>query len=107
MAIVALVVVLLCTNELWLGLLGVGSTLNLLRGLTILAFPLAAAAGVFVAGLSPRAGAGVVAACALLAVASSAVALPGSCHRVAVDAERLPALELDRCTFRWSFGPRP
>jgi hypothetical protein len=106
-SVVALVVAVLCTNELWLAPLGVGSTLNLLRGLTILAFPLAAAAGVWVAAQPARTGVAVVAAAALVAVASGAVALPGSCHRVPVDAERLAALEIDRCTFRWSFGPRP
>jgi hypothetical protein len=49
---------------------------------------------------------GVVAACALWAVAATWLALPGSCHRQPVDAARLETLQVDRCTFRWSFsGP--
>ena len=105
--VVALVVVVLCTNELWLAPFGQGSTLTLLRGLTILAFPLEAAGGVFLAGQPPRVAAGVIAASALLAVASSALALPGSCHRKPVDFERVDTLELDRCTFHWRFGTKP
>jgi len=103
LAVISLVVVALCTNELWLAPLGAGSTLNLLRGLTLLAFPLAAAGGVFLAQQPPRIAAGAIAACALLAAASSALALPGSCHRRPVEFERVAALELDRCSFRWSF----
>jgi hypothetical protein len=103
-ALVATVVLVLCTNELWLAPFGAGSTLNLLRGLTILAFPLSAAAGVFLAGQSPRVTLGVVAGCAVLAVASSALALPGSCHRKVVDFDRVATLELDRCSFRWRFS---
>lgn len=104
-AIVAAVVVVLCTNELWLAPFGVGSTLNLLRGLTILAFPLAAAGGVFLAH-HPASLRGALAACALLAVGSTWLALPGSCHRQPIVAARLETLQLDRCAFRWRFsGP--
>lgn len=103
-AVVAGVVVVLCTNELWLAPLGAGTTLNLLRGLTVLAFPLAAAGGVFLASRPARAAVAAVAACALIALASSALAVPGSCHRVAVDLDRVAALELDRCAFRWRFA---
>ncbi len=106
-AVVALVVVALWTNELWLAPFGAGSTLNLLRGLTILAFPLAAAGGVFLARQPPRVAAGAIVACALLALASSTFALPGSCHREPVDLDQIATLELDRCSFRWSFGARP
>ena len=102
-AAVALAVVVLCTNELWLAPVGTGTTLNLLRGLTILAFPLAAAGGVFLAEQPHRVTVAVLAACALLALASSAFALPGSCHRKPVDFDRVAVLDLDRCTFRWTF----
>jgi hypothetical protein len=93
-------VLLLYLNELWLAPFGARSTLNLLRGLTILAFPVSAAAGVF-AALYPRRAALLVAACAALALATTALAVPGSCHRVPVDLERVAALEVDRCSFRW------
>ena len=103
-AVVALVVVALCSNELWLAPMGAGSTLNLLRGLTILAFPLAAAGGVFLAGRPPPLATGVVLVAALVAIASSTLALPGSCHRATVDFDRVAALELDRCSFRWHYS---
>jgi hypothetical protein len=106
-AVISLVIVALCTNELWLRPLGLASTLNLLRGLTVLAFPVAAAGGVFLAQQPPRVAAGAIAACALLALASSALAVPGSCHRRPLELDRVAALELDRCSFRWSFPPSP
>jgi hypothetical protein len=99
-ALAAGAVLLLYLNELWLAPFGARSTLNLLRGLTILAFPVSAAAGVF-AALYPRRAALLVAACAALALATTALAVPGSCHRVPVDLERVAALEVDRCSFRW------
>ncbi len=99
-AVLAAVVVALYANELWLAPLGLRTTLNLLRGLTVFAFPVAAAAGVFLAASPRRALAGVVV-CALWAVGSTALALPGSCHRVPVDLEAVSSLGVDRCTFRW------
>lgn len=106
-AIAAAAVVVLYLNELWLAPFGARTTLNLLRGLTLLAFPLAAGAGVFVSGRRRLAWA-VTAACAVWALGATWLALPGSCHRVPVDWERVGALEVDRCTFRWAIRvPRP
>ena len=99
-AIAAAAVVALYANELWLAPLGLRTTFNLLRGLTVFAFPVAAAAGVFLA-TRPRIAAAVVAACAVWAVGCAWLALPGSCHRAPVDLAEIGSLEIDRCTFRW------
>ncbi len=99
-AVLAALVLVLYTNEIWLEPVGVRTTLNLLRGLTVFAFPVAAAAGVFLAA-SPRRTLAGVAVCAAWAAGSTALALPGSCHRVPVDLEAVASYEVDRCTFRW------
>lgn len=105
-AIVGAAVVLLYTNELWLAPLGQRTTLNLLRGLTILAFPVAAAAGVWLAP-RPRLAVAVTAACALWAIGCVWWALPGSCHHAPVDWAQLERLGVDRCSFRWGIVTAP
>jgi len=105
-AIAAGIVAVLYANELWLAPLGQRTTLNLLRGLTIFAFPVAAAAGVYLAP-RPRLAAAVTLACALWALGAAWLALPGSCHRVPIDVAEVGSLEVDRCTFRWKLtAPR-
>jgi hypothetical protein len=99
-------IVALCLNELWLAPFGVGTTLNLLRSLSLLAFPVAAAAGVFAAA-QRRLAPALVAACALVAAAAALLAVPGSCHRVPVDAARVAATSVDRCSFRWRIAAEP
>ena len=99
-AALAATVVALCLNEFWLSLFGIATTLNLMRSLSLLAFAVAVAAGVFAAahrGLAPA----LVAACAVFAVAAALFAVPGSCHRAPVDAARVAATHVDRCAFRW------
>jgi hypothetical protein len=91
---------MLYANELWLAPLGLRTTLNLMRGLTIFAFPVAVAAGVYLAP-RPRLAAAVTLACALWALGAAWLALPGSCHRVPIDLAEVGSLEVDRCTFRW------
>jgi len=98
----ALVAALLWANELWLLPFGSRTTLNLLRGLTVLAFPVAAAAGVFLAD-RPRAARAVIVASAVWALGCAWLALPGSCYREPVDGEQQDRLVVDRCTFRWAF----
>ena len=100
-AVLAAAVTLLYLNEIWLAPFGVRTTLNLLRGLTILAFPLAAAAGYAVAG-RPRHALALTLACGAFAVGAVWLAIPGSCHRVPIDLEEVSRLGVDRCSFRWS-----
>ncbi len=99
-AITAAGVTLLYLNELWLAPFGLHNTLNLLRGLTLLAFPVAAAAGVFLA-TRPRWTVAVTAACAAWALGAATLTVPDACHRAPVDVAGIGALDVDRCTFRW------
>jgi hypothetical protein len=102
LALLAGVTLALYLNELWLAPFGQRTTLNLLRGLTVLAFPVSAAAGLFLAGRPRRVQNLAVAVCALWALGAVWLALPGSCHRAPVDLEAVSSLVVDRCTFRWT-----
>ena len=99
-AILAGVVTFFYLNEVWLAPFGVRTTLNLMRGLTVLAFPVAAAAGVF-AATRPRWSAAILAVCIMWSLGSLFLALPDACYRVVVDPEQTEQLVVDRCTFRW------
>ena len=99
-AITAVGVTLLYLNEIWLAPFGLHNTLNLLRGLTVLAFPVAAAGGVFLA-TRPRWTLAVAAACAAWAVGAAALTVPAACHRAPVDVAAVGSLDVDRCAFRW------
>ncbi len=98
-------VVLLYGNELWLAPFGARTTLDLLRGLTLLAFPAAIAAGTAVEG-RPRAAAALLATCALWSAAALVAFVPDACFTRRHDLAEIAATRVDRCTFRWS-GPRP
>jgi hypothetical protein len=93
-------IVALYLNELWLAPFGARTTLDLLRGLTILAIPVSAAAGAGVAR-HPRWAAGVIAACALWAVGTAVRVVPESCYTKRIDLAAIETLRVDRCTFRW------
>ncbi len=99
-AITAAGVTLLYLNEIWLAPFGLHNTLNLLRGLTVLAFPVAAAAAVFLAA-RPSWTLAVTVACAAWAVGAATLTVPDACHRAPVDIAGIGALDVDRCTFRW------
>lgn len=90
-------------NELWLAPFGARTTLDLMRGLTLLAIPVAASAGLALAA-RPRVAAWGVAACALLALGTTFLVVPSSCVSKPVDTSRVASFEVDRCTFRWR-GP--
>lgn len=102
-AVVCGVLVLLYLNELWLAPLGRGTTLNLLRGLTVLAIPVAAAAGVGLAA-RPRWLSWAVGASALWLVGSAVWVVPKACFVRPISELELRDLQVDRCTFRWH-GP--
>jgi hypothetical protein len=97
-------IALLYLNELWLAPFGVGSTLNLLRGLTLLAFATAACAGVALAD-RPRAAPAVVAACAAWSLAAAVWSVPDSCYVRSFTLEEVDATRVERCRFRWRDAP--
>jgi hypothetical protein len=100
-AVVALAVLAVYANELWLAPLGARTTLNLLRGLTVLAIPVAAAAGV-AAAARPRLALPLLVACAAWALGAAWLVLPGSCHRAPIELSQLEATHVDRCRFQWA-----
>jgi hypothetical protein len=95
--------VVLYANELWLAPLGRGTTLSLLRGLTVLAIPVAAAAGVAL-DARPRWRPWAIGAAALWLLASALHAVPRACFVRPIAKLELRDLSVDRCTFRWQ-GP--
>lgn len=105
-AVVAIVLAALSLSELWLAPFGIATTLNLLRGLSLLAFATAAAAGAF-AGSRRGLAAALVAACAAFALGAALLAVPGSCHREPIDPEHAAAIHVDRCAFRWRKAAEP
>jgi hypothetical protein len=94
------VVIVLYLNELWLTPFGIGTTLNLQRGLTIAAFPIAIAAGLTLAAHA-RWSVLVVGACAVWALVSTLLVVPGSCYTQPMDLATIERLDVDRCLFRW------
>ncbi len=99
-ALMSGIVFVLYWNELWLAPFGMGSTLNLLRGLTWLAIAVAIPAGVALDArrqLAPW----ILALCALWAGASSLWVVPNSCYTQTFTTTEIRATAVDRCTFRW------
>jgi len=99
-AVLCAVVVVLYLNELWLAPFGARTTLDLLRGLTLLAAPVAIAAAVHLEE-SPGATLALVGASAVLAVLAAGWVVPEACVSKPVDVERVAHFEVDRCAFRW------
>jgi hypothetical protein len=99
-ALLCAVVTALYANEIWLAPFGARTTLDLLRGLTIFALPVAACAGVFLAERT-HAALAVVAASALLAVLATLFVVPAVCVSKPIDVTAIERLDVDRCTFRW------
>jgi hypothetical protein len=87
-------------NELWLAPFGMGSTLNLLRGLTLLAFAVAIPAG-FALEARRQLAPWILAACALWAGASSLFIVPNSCYTQTFTSAEIRATSVERCSFRW------
>jgi hypothetical protein len=95
--------VVLYLNELWLSPLAMRSALDLLRGLSVLAVPVAVAGG-FALERWRRAGPWLIGAAALWVLLCMPSVLPRSCRVREVSLAELSGLEVDRCTFRWR-GP--
>jgi hypothetical protein len=99
-AILCAAVVLLYANELWLAPFGIGTTLNLLRGLTVLAFATAIAAGVALAA-RPRVAPWVLAACIAWGGVAAFQFVPDSCFVQSLDEAVVGRTSVDRCRFKW------
>jgi hypothetical protein len=102
-SIVGAVVVFFYLNELWMSPFPTRTTLDLLRGLTILALPVCWAGGLWLGETPGRARLGVALA-ALWAVLVLGTALPRTCHVERLDLATLEGLQVERCRFRWR-GP--
>jgi hypothetical protein len=99
-------IVLLYLNELWLAPFGARTTLDVVRGLTVLAIPTAVYAGLAVAR-SPRWATGLAGASAALAIATTLFVVPDTCVSKPVDVAGAARFDVDRCTFRWRPRAQP
>jgi hypothetical protein len=93
-------IVWLYLNELWLAPFGVRTTLDTLRGLTILAIPVALAGGVAL-GARPRLAGPAVIASGLLALATTFWVTPSACVSRPLSVTGVERFDVDRCRFRW------
>lgn len=100
LAFLCALVVALYSNELWLAPFGSGTTLNLLRGLTLLAFATAICGGVALA-TRPRVATLVLCSCAVWATCAAVWIVPQSCFVRSFDEAETDSIRVDRCTFRW------
>jgi hypothetical protein len=100
LAALCAVVVALYLNELWLAPFGAATTLNLLRGLTLLAFATAICGGVALAD-RPRIAAPALFACALFSAVAAWAVVPRACFVKSFTVTEVSNTAVDRCTFRW------
>ena len=103
LALTCLALLAVYANEIWLKPFGMGTTLDLRRGLTVLAMPVAAAAGMALA-VRPRLEVPALALSGLFAVFASLFVVQRACYVRAVDVAETRELVVQRCVFRWS-GP--
>lgn len=103
LAVTCAVLVALYLNELWLARFETRSSLDLLRGLSVLAFPVAIAAGLALRE-RPRVLPWALALCGLWAVGATVWVVPRTFHTREFSLSELRQLRVARCTFRWQ-GP--
>jgi hypothetical protein len=82
---------------------GVGTTLDLRRGLSVLAMPVAASAGLALAAW-PRLAAPLVALCGLFALSTTLFVVQRSCYVRPISLAETREMVVQRCVFRW-MGP--
>jgi hypothetical protein len=104
LAITCAVVAVFYLNELWLAPFEKRTSLNLMRGLSTLAFPVSVAAGVALQELTSRWQRWILAGCALWAAVAVFSVVPSSCHVHEFALAELQGLEVSRCQFSWR-GP--
>jgi hypothetical protein len=103
LAVLSIVLSVIYLNEIWLLPFGQRISVDLLRGLSVLALPVAIAGGIGLASGRTLAVGG-VAACALWAALSTVSALPRACFTRPIALSEIRGLEVSRCTFSWR-GP--
>jgi hypothetical protein len=106
LAVLCALVLVLYSNEVWLAPFGARTTLDLLRGLTLLAIPVAAAGGMAIAGRRGLA-IGVVAASVVVSGAAARWVVPRACVSKPIDLAEIASFDVDRCQFRWRRSARP
>jgi hypothetical protein len=106
LAILCGALTLIYLNEIWLAPLGTGIALNLLRGLSVLALPLAVSGG-FALRERPRLTPWVLGACAVWAVGSTFLVVPRACTVKPIRLDEIAGIRVERCTFRWYEPKRP
>lgn len=99
-AILCGVFVFLYLNNVWLAPFEIRTLVTLLRGLTMLAIPIAIAGGVY-ASHSRRAAVCVVGLAAAVAVASVPTAIPNACFTKRIDIAQVANTSIERCVFLW------
>lgn len=105
LAVLCLLVTGLYLNEAWLAPFGARTTLDLMRGLTLFAIPVAIAGGMAVASRRALATA-LVAASAVLSLAAALWVVPESCVSKPIALAEISGFDVNRCTFRWRRGAR-
>jgi hypothetical protein len=101
-AAMALGLVFFYLSDLWLLPFGGRTAGGFNRGLSVLAIPVAIAAGVAVAGWSAAWGRAFLAACALWSAASALWLVPQSCYVRSVDVSEARGTIVQRCEFSWA-----
>jgi hypothetical protein len=99
-AVVSLLVTVLYLNEAWLAPFGARTTLDLMRGLTLFAIPLAAAGGMAIASRGALTSAA-IAASAVVSLAAAVWVVPDSCVSKPIEIAEISSFDVDRCRFRW------
>ncbi len=103
LAVLSLVLTAVYLNEIWLAPFGKRISLDLLRGLSVLAIPVAIAGGLALRA-RPRLAPWLLGLCAAWAVAASLWVVPRSCMVRPIALEELRDLQVARCEFTWR-GP--
>jgi hypothetical protein len=103
LAVLCLVLTAVYLNETWLAPFDKRISLDMLRGLSVLAIPVAIAGGLAL-GARPRLAPWLLGLCVAWAVASALWVVPQSCMVRPVALEELRDLRVERCRFVWR-GP--
>ena len=105
LALVCAALVVLYCNNVWLAPFDLRTLVTLLRGLSLLAIPIAIAAGLWTAA-RPRAQLALVLGSAAWAVFSTTSVVPHACFVRPIALDELAQVQVARCRFVWR-APRP